>query len=122
VVFDAIGDNVGRNPNDEEDGEEEHQGEVSSRTFFAHRVRWLVLAQTDGEPYATAQREVAISPVAALPHKTLFHQVAHILLDHPRDNTVGTSIREVEAEGVALLCCEALELEGAAYARPAWWT
>ena len=46
------GDNVGRNPNDEEDGGEEHQGEVSSRTFFAYRPRCFVLAQTDGEPYA----------------------------------------------------------------------
>ncbi len=82
-------------------------------------VRRVPFAHADGnaQGYATAQREIAISPVAALPHKTLFHEVAHILLDHLRDNTVGTSIREVEAEGVALLCCEALALEGAEYAR-----
>jgi antirestriction protein ArdC len=71
----------------------------------------------NAQGYATANREVAISPIAALPHKTLFHEVAHILLGHPRDTTVGASSREVEAEGAALLCCEALDLDGAAYAR-----
>ncbi len=82
-------------------------------------VRRIPFEHVDGnaQGYSTSSREIAISPVAALPHKTLFHEVAHILLDHQRDNTVGTSIREVEAEGVALLCCEALDLDGAAYAR-----
>lgn len=67
--------------------------------------------------YATAQREVAINPVAALPHKTLFHELAHILLGHAKDETLQRSVREVEAEGVALLCCEAFGLDGAVYAR-----
>jgi hypothetical protein len=60
---------------------------------------------------------LAINPVAALPHKTLFHEFAHVLLNHANDKTVPIALGEVEAEGVALLCCEALGLDGAAYAR-----
>ena len=67
--------------------------------------------------YATPQGDIAINPVAALPHKTLFHEVAHVLLKHAADVTVSRSVREVEAEGVALVCCEALGLDGTAYAR-----
>ncbi len=48
----------------------------------------------------------------------LFQGVAHIFVDHTRDESVlPYSLREVEAEGVALLCCEALGLDGDAYAR-----
>lgn len=32
--------------------------------------------------YSAARREVAISWVAALPHKTLIHELAHVLLNH----------------------------------------
>jgi N-terminal domain of anti-restriction factor ArdC len=73
--------------------------------------------------YSAPGRKLAVSPVAALPQKTLFHELAHIVLGHcdaagfseleitPRD------IREVEAESVALLCCESLELPGAEFSR-----
>ena len=44
-------------------------------------------------------------------------EVAHVLLQHAKDETISRSLREVEAEGVALLCCEALDLDGAEYAR-----
>jgi antirestriction protein ArdC len=67
--------------------------------------------------YATAEGSIAINPVAAIPHKTLFHEAAHVLLGHAKDETISRSLREVEAEGVALLCCEALGLDGAEYAR-----
>ena len=40
-----------------------------------------------------------------------------MLLKHAKDEKVSRSLREVEAEGVALLCCEALDLDGAEYAR-----
>jgi hypothetical protein len=66
---------------------------------------------------ATNDGKIAINPVAAIPHKTLFHEMAHVLLDHAKDQSVPRAAREVEAEGVALLCCEALGLEGATYAR-----
>ena len=58
-------------------------------------------------------RAVAVSPVAALPHKTLFHELAHVVLGHTAEGTLEDdertprSLREVEAESVALLCCAA---------------
>ncbi len=71
--------------------------------------------------YAT-KKEVAISPVAALPFKTLFHELAHIELGHTSEavhdsETTPRSLKEVEAESVALLCLESLGMEGAEYCR-----
>lgn len=82
-------------------------------------------AHLDGncQGYATRDRKVAVSPIAALPHKTLFHELAHILLGHTGDSSLSDgestpkSLKEVEAESVALICCESLELPGAEYAR-----
>jgi hypothetical protein len=68
--------------------------------------------------YALA-RAVAVSPIAALPHKTLFHELAHVVLGHTAEgNTLDDhdltprNLREVEAECVALICCESLGLSG----------
>jgi antirestriction protein ArdC len=70
------------------------------------------------------KREVGINPVNPHPHKTLFHELAHVLLGHTAEgedkaDTEATprSLGEVEAESVALLCCEALGLPGAEFAR-----
>ena len=58
-----------------------------------------------------------------MPHKTFFHEVAHVELAHTREADFNDSdrtpknLREVEAESVALLCCEALSLDGATYCR-----
>jgi antirestriction protein ArdC len=67
---------------------------------------------------------IAINPVAQLSHKTTFHELAHVVLGHTQQTTTmvdfdGTPrcIREVEAESVALICCEALSLPGAEYCR-----
>jgi hypothetical protein len=55
-----------------------------------------------------------------MPAKTLFHEAAHLVLGHthetPNERTP-KSLREVEAEAVALLCCEALGLPGAEFCR-----
>ena len=82
-------------------------------------VRRVPFDELDGniQGYATKDRRLAISPVAALPYKTLFHELAHLLLEHVSDDATPTALCEVEAEGVALLCCEALVLDGAEYAR-----
>lgn len=67
-------------------------------------------------------KQVAVNPVAQLPLKTLFHEIAHVLHGHtdlalhdeqkpPRD------IREVEAEATAMLCLAALGLPGIEYCR-----
>ncbi|HEU4771510.1 MAG TPA: ArdC family protein [Candidatus Udaeobacter sp.] len=67
-------------------------------------------------------RQLAINPLAQLPHKTLFHEMAHSILhssegDFADTETTPRSLREVEAESVALLCCESLGLEGATFCR-----
>lgn len=79
---------------------------------------------TDGNVQGFARgRGVAVSPVAALPHKTLFHELAHVVVGHTAEGTqeddeqTPRSLREVEAESVALLCCAALELPWLTYAR-----
>ena len=67
--------------------------------------------------YATG-RNIAINPVAALPHKTRFHELAHIVLGHTSENAMTDSekttrdIKEVEAESVAYICCSILGLPG----------
>jgi antirestriction protein ArdC len=79
---------------------------------------------TDGncQGYAIAH-SIAISPIAALPHKTYFHELGHVVLGHTAENSMTDNdrtprdIREVEAESVALICCESLGLEGAEFAR-----
>lgn len=69
--------------------------------------------------FASARR-VSVSPIAALPHKTLFHELAHVVLGHTEEgqtlddhDRTPVSLREVEAECVALICCESLSLAGA---------
>ena len=71
-----------------------------------------------------SERKVAVSPIAVLPHKTLFHEIAHVLLGHTAeslqwvdDERTPRDLREVEAESVALICCESLKLSGAAECR-----
>ncbi len=69
------------------------------------------------------QREIAVNPLAALPHKTTFHEIAHIVLGHTTSEKLvdhehtPVHLREVEAESVALICCETLGLEGAQFCR-----
>lgn len=80
--------------------------------------------RTDGNVLGCARgRQVAISPIAPLPMKTLFHEVGHVLLDHsaevlPADaERTPRSLAEAEAEAVALICCESLGLPGAEFCR-----
>jgi antirestriction protein ArdC len=66
---------------------------------------------------------VAVSPIAALPFKTLFHELAHVVLGHTTEHeqtdgeTTPRSLREVEAEATAMLVCAALQLPGIEYSR-----
>jgi hypothetical protein len=87
-------------------------------------IERISFTHTDGNCQGYArQRQIAINPVAQLPHKTLFHEAAHVVLGHTTEadfaDTERTpkNLREVEAEAVALLCCEALNLAGADYCR-----
>ena len=69
------------------------------------------------------QRTIAVNPLAGLPLKTTFHELAHIVLGHTTSETLvdaettAMHIREVEAESVALICCETLGIEGAEFCR-----
>lgn len=91
------------------------------RALAALDIREEAFKLIDGncQGYATPARTIAVSPIAALPWKTTFHELAHLLLGHIEQDPLSDfevpakSIREVEAESVALLCCDALGLEGA---------
>ena len=76
------------------------------------------------------ERSIAINPVNPMPHKTRFHELAHVLLGHTTEGEQNDgeltprSLRECEAEAVALLCCAALGLPGVEYCRgyiQNWW-
>jgi antirestriction protein ArdC len=67
-------------------------------------------------------RQIAINPVAQMPAKTTFHEVAHVVLDHTSEavhdsEELPRNLKEVEAESVALLCLESLGMDGAEYCR-----
>lgn len=80
----------------------------------------LMNGNTQG--YATG-RSVSVSPLAALPHKTFFHELAHVTLGHTAEGQTHDgehtprNLREAEAEAVALILCETLQLPGADYCR-----
>jgi len=86
---------------------------------------------TDGNCQGYArQRAIAVSPHDELPHKTRFHELAHVLLGHTTEGEQADgeitprSLRECEAESVAMLCCAALELPGVEFSRgyiQSWW-
>jgi hypothetical protein len=87
-------------------------------------IKRITFTDPDGNCQGYAKRnQIAINPVAQLPHKTFFHETAHVILGHTSEadftDTERTpkNLREVEAEAVALLCCEALRLDGAEYCR-----
>lgn len=69
------------------------------------------------------RREFAINPLDQAAHSTTFHELAHIVLGHTTGEPIfdsveqARSLREVEAESVALICCEALNLSGADHSR-----
>ena len=49
------------------------------RALTALGIQEIPFATTDGNVQGYAhRREVAVSPVAAMPHKTLFHELAHL--------------------------------------------
>ena len=64
------------------------------------------------------KRRIAVSKLADYPHKTRFHEMAHVVLGHTLaadcQDAASTprSLQEVEAEGVAFLLCSILDLPG----------
>ena len=61
---------------------------------------------------------IALNPMNPNKHKTLFHELAHVLLGHTKEGTLHDSsstpkeLKEAEAEAVAMVLCETLELPG----------
>jgi len=97
--------------------------DTALRTLDIQRVPFTAL---DGNTQGYAiHRTVAINPVAEQPESTLFHELAHVVLGHTSEGSLNSDatdrtpkdIRELEAECVALLCCESLGLPGAAESR-----
>lgn len=94
------------------------------RALAALQITETPFDLTDGNTQGCARkRTISISPLAALPHKTTFHECGHVILGHTEEMDFNDGaltprdLREVEAECVALICCEALELPGADYSR-----
>jgi antirestriction protein ArdC len=96
------------------------------RALNALLIERVPFHHADGntQGYATG-RQVAVSPIAFLPHRTLLHELAHVVLGHTEElqglsdgqETTPRDLREVEAECVALICCECLGLGGSQFSR-----
>src|SRR3990167_421928 len=94
------------------------------RALAALDVTEVPFDRMDGNCQGFArERSVAVSPVAAMPYKTLFHELAHVLLGHTSEGALSDdeqtprNLREVEAEAVSMLVCAALGLPGAEFSR-----
>ena len=101
------------------------------RALEALDVTEIPFEHVDGNCLGLARkRSIAINPINPLPHKTRFHELAHVLLGHTSAGEqtdaeiTPSTLRECEAESVALLCCAALDLPGVAECRgyiQRWW-
>ena len=103
----------------------------TTRALATLEIKQIPFDRTDGNCLGFARdRSIAINPINPLPHKTRFHELAHVLLGHTAEGLQADSdvtprtLRECEAEAVALLCCAALELPGIDECRgyiQHWW-
>jgi hypothetical protein len=78
----------------------------AKRALATLDIQLIPFDSTDGNIQGFARkRQIAINPVAQLPHKTLFHEIAHAVLHTSEADFADTektprSLREVEAEAV----------------------
>jgi antirestriction protein ArdC len=103
----------------------------ADRALSALQVQEIPFDAVDGNCLGFArERSIAINPVNPMPHKTRFHELAHVLLGHTSEGAqqdgehTPRNLCECEAEAVALLCCAALDLPGVDCARgyiQNWW-
>jgi len=104
---------------------EEYVAEVKSAVWNKERalksldITQIPFDKADGNCQGFARgRSVAVSDIAVLPHKTLFHELAHVTLGHTLEHELSDSehtpkdIKEVEAESVAYILCQLLGLPG----------
>jgi antirestriction protein ArdC len=91
----------------------------ADKALAALEITQAPFEHSDGncQGYAV-ERRIAVNPVAEFPHKTRFHELAHIVLGHTAEGAMTDSertpkdIREVEAESVAYVLCSLLGLPG----------
>ena len=95
-----------------------------ARALIGLSINEVPFEHMDGNCMGYARkREIAINPMNPLPHKTTFHELGHVLIGHCAESETSDTqytprnLREVEAESVALICCESLGLPGAEYSR-----
>jgi antirestriction protein ArdC len=103
----------------------------AARALAALQIQETPFDSLDGNCLGFARgRSIAINPVNPMPHKTRFHELGHVLFGHTTDGEQADneltprSLRECEAEAVALLCCAALDLPGVEFSRgyiQSWW-
>ena len=103
----------------------------AARALAALNINEVEFDAVDGNVMGYArERSIALNPLNPLPHKTRFHELAHVLLGHTAEGqqsdgeVTPRNLRECEAEAVALLCCAALGLPGLDDARgylQHWW-
>jgi len=103
----------------------------AARALSALDVIEVPFDATNGNVLGFArERSIAINPVNPMPHKTRFHELAHVLLGHTAEGEQADgeitprNLRECEAEAVALLCLAALDLPGIEHCRgyvQNWW-
>jgi len=103
----------------------------TARALAALEVTEVPFDESDGNCLGFARdRSIAINPVNPMPHKTRFHELAHVLLGHTAEGVQADgerthrNLRECEAEAVAMLCCAALDLPGVQECRgyvQHWW-
>lgn len=92
----------------------------AERALQSLEIEQTAFEHTNGncQGYATHEGKIAINPIAEYPHKTRFHELAHVVLGHTREATMTDSehtpknIKEVEAESVAYILCTLLNLPG----------
>jgi hypothetical protein len=90
-----------------------------AKALEALDIKEVAFEHSDGncQGYAMSNH-IAVNPVAVLPHKTRFHEIAHVVLGHTKENQMADNestprdVREVEAEGVAYILCSLLDLPG----------
>jgi len=90
-----------------------------AKAMAALSINEELFALSNGNVQGYAQlNTIAVNPVAEYPHKTRFHEIAHVVLGHTKEGLMTDSeftprdVREVEAEGVAYILCALLGLPG----------
>lgn len=120
----SANEDVAEETHEDEDDNEVHWDQSLALAKLGVRLEPFEKVDGNMQGYAySSQRRVAINPLAAFPHKTLFHELAHCELHGDVEegfvcqSDMTKAIKEVEAESVAYICCASLNLPGLEYSR-----